>query len=59
MHTGAPLLLGLLAPAALAQQPSLAPELGAVAWGRDLAAAQTASKADGRPVLVLFQEVPG
>ncbi|MEL6894738.1 MAG: VPGUxxT family thioredoxin-like (seleno)protein, type 2 [Planctomycetota bacterium] len=34
-------------------------EVGTVKWSRDLAAAQSASQSDGRPVLVLFQEVPG
>ncbi len=35
------------------------PELGAVAWGRDFAAAQAQSKQSGKPLVVLFQEVPG
>ncbi len=35
------------------------PELGAVRWGRDLAAAQAASRNTGKPVMLLFQEVPG
>ncbi len=35
------------------------PELGRVRFGRDLAAALAASRADGRPVFVLFQEIPG
>lgn len=34
-------------------------EVGAVEWGRDLDAALAASKASGKPVFVLFQEVPG
>jgi hypothetical protein len=34
-------------------------EVGAVRWGRDLAAAQQASGETGKPVLLLFQEVPG
>lgn len=34
-------------------------ELGAVSWGGDLDAARRQSAADGRPVLLLFQEVPG
>jgi len=35
------------------------PELGIVRWGRDLDAALEGSRASGRPVLVLFDEVPG
>lgn len=34
-------------------------EVGNVDWGRDLDAAFSASGKSGRPVLVLFQEVPG
>jgi hypothetical protein len=34
-------------------------EVGAVAWGRDFDAAQAQAKASGKPILVLFQEVPG
>ncbi len=34
-------------------------ELGAVRWGRDFAAAERAALAQDRPLLVLFQEVPG
>ncbi len=36
-----------------------APELGRVEWRRDLDAARQESAKSGRPVLVLFQEVPG
>lgn len=39
-----------------AKQPG---ELGKVAWWRSEAAAQKAAKDSGKPVLVLFQEVPG
>jgi hypothetical protein len=35
------------------------PELGLVHWGRDLQQALAASRATGRPVVVLFDEVPG
>ena len=35
------------------------PELGVVRWGRDLDAALERSRASGRPVLSLFDEVPG
>lgn len=34
-------------------------EAGEVNWGRDLEAARRESAADGRPVLILFQEIPG
>ena len=34
-------------------------EVGAVQWGRDLDRAQQLSAETGRPVFVLFQEVPG
>jgi hypothetical protein len=33
--------------------------VGKVAWGRDLEQALAASKASGKPVFLLFQEVPG
>lgn len=35
------------------------PETGKVKWGRDLEAAKAVSKQTGRPVMLLFQEVPG
>ncbi len=44
------------------QMPSLAQnpvEVGKVSWGRDFDAALAASKASGKPVFLLFQEVPG
>lgn len=34
-------------------------ELGQVAWGRDLDAAKAKSAQTGKPILLLFQEVPG
>ncbi|MDQ3140776.1 MAG: thioredoxin family protein [Bacteroidota bacterium] len=34
-------------------------ELGNVTWNRDLNLAQLASKKSGKPILILFQEVPG
>lgn len=34
-------------------------ELGAVNWQRDLQAAKQQSQATGKPILILFQEVPG
>lgn len=36
-----------------------APELGRVEWRRDYDAACRDSAQTGRPILVLFQEVPG
>ena len=35
------------------------PELGDVSWGRDYAAARASSQKTGRPLLILFDEVPG
>ena len=34
-------------------------EAGKVKWGRDLDAALAASEETGKPLFVLFQEVPG
>ncbi len=48
---------GLLAGTAASSNPE--PELGRVRWGRDVDAALAQSRASGRPVLVLFDEVPG
>ena len=50
------LLAGIIAGAPHANPE---PELGIVHWGRDLDQALAASRASGRPVLVLFDEVPG
>ena len=36
-----------------------AEELGQVSWGRDLDDAKSKSAETGKPILVLFQEVPG
>ena len=36
-----------------------AEELGNVKWGRDLDAARAKSAETGKPILLLFQEVPG
>lgn len=52
-------LPSLVAAAFLDGAPKNPPELGAVTWGRDLAAAQRQSRESGRPIAVLFQEVPG
>ena len=56
--------LALLIPAAVAPPVPAASgrqavEVGDVRWGRDRQAAMERSKEGGRPVLVLFQEVPG
>lgn len=49
---------GLLMPVSLyAEDPPI--ELGAVNWGRDLEAAKKTSAKTGKPIMVLFQEVPG
>ena len=45
-----------LAIVAATEQPR---ELGLVHWKRDFDAALAESKSGGKPVLVLFQEVPG
>ena len=34
-------------------------ELGAVKWGRDVELAKKTSARTGKPIMVLFQEVPG
>ena len=44
-------------PARAATNPE--PELGLVRWGRDLEQALASARAGGKPVLVLFDEVPG
>ena len=36
-----------------------AEELGQVNWGRDLEVAKAKSAESGKPILLLFQEVPG
>lgn len=35
------------------------PETGKVRWGRDLEAAKVTAKQSGKPIMLLFQEVPG
>ena len=34
-------------------------ELGAITWGRELEPALETSTRSGRPILLLFQEIPG
>lgn len=54
------LLAGAFALPAQQTDPEAQPrELGAVRWWRDESAAQRAAASSGRPVLALFQEVPG
>jgi hypothetical protein len=54
------LLAGALALPAQQTDPKAQPrELGAVEWWRDESAAQRAAASSGRPILALFQEVPG
>jgi hypothetical protein len=65
----AALLCGCLGVAVTMNQPASArpgdeappehPELGRVAWGRDYPAAQAESARTGKPILLLFDEVPG
>jgi hypothetical protein len=50
-------MLACMASLAMAAAPP--PELGAVRWGRDYPAALEESARTGRPLLVLFTEVPG
>lgn len=52
-------VLAMTAPRATSAPTGQPPELGRVEWGRDYAAARDASRRSGRPVLVLFDEVPG
>ena len=43
----------------LSQAPKQRVEIGLVHWGRDLVSAQKQSAESGKPILLLFQEVPG
>jgi len=49
----------LIATCVLAVAGERQPELGNVKWSRDLDAALAKAKQEGKPVFVLFQEVPG
>lgn len=53
------LLLASLAQKESSAEASTPVELGRVAWGRDHDAAFRAAKDSGKPLLLLFQEVPG
>jgi len=48
--------IAVLAPSAAAEAPI---ELGRVTWLRDLPLAQAQSRASGKPIFALFQEIPG
>ena len=52
-------LAGVCAMSVLTKTADPPVELGAVQWERDLEAAKQISADSGKPVLVLFQEVPG
>lgn len=52
-------LVSLLACTPGAQDGAAPVELGAVAWERDHDAAFARARTSGRPVLLLFQEIPG
>lgn len=51
------LLVGVLS--VIVHMQSAEVEIGKVEWGRDLDAALAKSQESGKPVLLLFQEVPG
>ncbi len=55
-NTGAPTPTPATPSRATPDQPE---ELGLVSWGRDFEAARAASRASGKPMFVLFTEVPG
>ena len=59
--TATPALLALGLGAAIATGPmdDAPPEFGRVRWGRELEPALETSARSGKPVLLLFQEVPG
>ena len=58
-HAAAILFLLLAAPGAAAEETKPPVEFGAVQWLRSIDEGQAAAKARKRPMLVLFQEVPG
>ena len=43
----------------ISRPPQQRVEIGLVRWGRDLDAAQKECADSGKPILLLFQEVPG
>jgi hypothetical protein len=46
-------------PACAQDRLSNPPELGRIDWSRDFDAAATSAKKESKPILLLFQEVPG
>lgn len=52
-------LTAALSAASCHSQPANPVEVGTVTWTRELPAALTASKKTGKPIFLLFQEVPG
>ena len=44
---------------AFVDEPDKIPEIGEVRWSSDLEAAKQKSEKTGRPVFLLFQEIPG
>ena len=44
---------------AIVDDPDEIPEIGKVSWSSDLESAKQQSTKTGRPVLLLFQEIPG
>ena len=64
MHHAWPLVLLASCSVSVASSPSAPPddspaELGIVRWERDLDAGLDRAEAEEKPVLLLFQEVPG
>jgi len=53
------LILPLILIAGLVHAFANSPELGTVKWERDLDTGLAAAKKSGKPVFLLFQEVPG
>ncbi len=52
-------LLTLALTAAVTAQDKLTTEFGTIDWQRDYAAATKKARQTGKPLLLLFQEVPG
>jgi hypothetical protein len=52
-------LVGLVSCISGANETAGPVELGAVAWERDHDAAFARARSSGRPLLLLFQEIPG
>ena len=54
-----PILMALAPMSCVAELETQPVEAGKVSWGRDLDTALASSKQTGKPVLALFQEIPG